>query len=38
MAIGLTIAAGQFDVHYTLDYHDYRQAEVKTKVTIPEAR
>lgn len=30
----LTLAVGQFDVRYALDYHDYRQADVKSKVTI----
>lgn len=32
--VALTLAMGQFDVRYALDYHDYRQADVKTKVTI----
>jgi hypothetical protein len=30
----LTLAVGQFDIRYALDYHDYRQPDVKTKVTI----
>lgn len=30
----LTLAVGQFDVRYALDYHDYRQPDVKTKVTV----
>ena len=33
-----TLAAGQFDVHYGLDYHDYRRADVTTKVTVPKGR
>ncbi len=31
----MTLAVGQFDIHYALEYHDYRQPDVKTKVTIP---
>ena len=38
IAVALTIALGQFDLHYALQYHDYRQADVTTKITIPEAR
>jgi hypothetical protein len=34
MAAAVTLAVGQFDVHYGLDYHDYRRADVSTKVTI----
>jgi len=30
----MTLAAGQFDVRYALDYHDYRQPDVTTKVKI----
>jgi hypothetical protein len=37
-AAAVTIALGQFDVHYTLDYHDYRRADITTKVGIPGAR
>jgi hypothetical protein len=33
-----TLAVGPIDVHYTLDYHDYRQPDVKTKVRIREDR
>ncbi len=29
-----TLAVGPIDVHYTVAYHDYRQADVKTKVRI----
>ena len=35
VAVALTVAVGQFDLHYGLQYHDYRQADVKTKITIP---
>jgi len=31
-----TFAAGPIDIHYSLAYHDYRQADVKTKVRIRE--
>jgi hypothetical protein len=31
-----TLAVGPIDVHYALAYHDYRQADVKTKVHIRE--
>ena len=31
-----TLAVGPVDVHYALAYHDYRQADVKTKVRIRE--
>src|SRR5262249_33883554 len=34
VAFAMTLAVGQFDVHYGLEYHDYRQADVTTKVTI----
>jgi len=34
--VALMIAVGQFDLHYALDYHDYRQPDVKTKVGIKE--
>ncbi len=34
--VGLTVAIGQFDLHYGLDYHDYRQPDVTTKVGIKE--
>src|SRR5262249_8920976 len=32
----MTLAAGQFDLRYALDYHDYRQPDVTTKVGIKE--
>jgi hypothetical protein len=34
----LTVAVGQFDVSYAIQYHDYRRADVTTKVTIPKER
>jgi hypothetical protein len=34
----LTVAVGQFDVNYAIQYHDYRRADVTTKVTIPKDR
>jgi hypothetical protein len=36
MNVALTLAVGQFDLHYGLEYHDYRQPDVKTKVGIKE--
>jgi hypothetical protein len=37
-AAAATMAVGQFDVRYSLDYHDYRLADVASKVTIPGAQ
>jgi hypothetical protein len=34
VAVSMTLAVGQFDVRYALDYHDYRQPDVTTKVKI----
>jgi hypothetical protein len=34
----MTLAVGQFDLHYGLDYQDYRKADVTSKVTIPKGR
>ena len=31
----LSVVSGQFSVHYGLEYHDYRQADVTTKIKIP---
>jgi hypothetical protein len=36
LALSLTLAVGQFDVHYGLDYHDYKKADVTAKVGIKE--
>jgi hypothetical protein len=35
---GMTVATGDFDLRYAIDYHDYRRADVSTHVTIPGAR
>jgi hypothetical protein len=32
--LAVTLAVGQFDVHYGLDYANYKRADVATKVTI----
>jgi hypothetical protein len=34
--VALMIATGQYDLRYALDYHDYRQPDVSTKVGIKE--
>ena len=34
----LTMAVGQFDLRYGVEYHDYRRADVTTKVTIPKVK
>lgn len=34
MSAAFTLALGSFDLRYTLNYHDYRQADVKTNVRI----
>jgi hypothetical protein len=31
----MSLVSGQFEVHYGLEYHDYRQADVATKIKIP---
>jgi hypothetical protein len=36
--LGMLLAVGSFDVHYTLDYHDYRRAEITTTIRVPGAR
>jgi len=36
--IGMTLAAGPVDLHYSLDYHDYRRADVTSKIGIPDRR
>ena len=38
MDIGMTLAAGPVDLHYSLDYHDYRRADVTSKIGIPDGR
>jgi hypothetical protein len=34
--VAMTLAIGQFDLRYSLDYHDYRRPDVTTKVGIKE--
>jgi hypothetical protein len=34
----LSSALGQFELFFRLEYHDYRQPDVTTKVTIPKSR
>ena len=36
MDFGLLFAVGPVQVHYGVDYHDYRRADVTTKVGIPD--
>jgi hypothetical protein len=38
MDIGMTFAVGPVDLHYALDYHDYRRADVTSKIGIPGGR
>ena len=38
MQLGLMLAIGAFDFQYTLDYHDYRRAEITTTIRDPGAR
>ena len=34
-AVGVTLAIGRVDLHYAIEYHDYRQADVRTRVRVP---
>ena len=34
----VTLAVGQFELQYGLEYHDYRRAEVGSKVIVPDGR
>jgi hypothetical protein len=34
----VTLAVGQFELQYGLDYHDYRRAEVGSKIIVPDER
>jgi hypothetical protein len=34
----IALAVGQFDMRYSLDYHDYRRADVTSTIHIPEPR
>ena len=38
IAISGTLAVGQFDLQYGVEYHDYRQAEVGSKIIVPDGR
>src|ERR1700681_1281423 len=38
LQLGMMLAVGAFDFHYTLDYHDYRRAEISTTIRVPGAR
>lgn len=38
MDLRMTLAPGDVEVHYALDYHDYRRAEVTTRIGVPEVR
>ena len=34
MSIAVSLAVGSFDIRYALDYHDYKLAEVTSKVHV----
>jgi hypothetical protein len=34
LAAAMTLAVGRIDVRYTIEYHDYRQADVTTKIRV----
>ena len=36
--LALTFASGRFDLRYALGYHDYRRADVTSRVGVPDAR
>jgi len=38
VAVAMTIAVGQFNLDYGLQYHDYRRADVSSNIRIPEVR
>jgi hypothetical protein len=38
VSAALTLAAGPIDAHFAVTYRDYRRADVKTKVRIPQGR
>jgi hypothetical protein len=38
MDVGMLFAIGPVQAHYALDYHDYRRADVTSKVGIPDRR
>jgi hypothetical protein len=35
ISIGFMLAIGEIQAHYSLSYHDYRQADVTTAIRIP---
>jgi hypothetical protein len=38
MQFNMTMAVGRFDLRYGLEYHDYRKADVTSKITVPDVR
>jgi hypothetical protein len=38
VAVAMTVAVGQFNLNYGLQYHDYRRADVSSNIRIPEVR
>ena len=38
MSVAFTLAVGPFDLRYALDYHDYKLADVTSKVAVPGGR
>jgi hypothetical protein len=38
VTLTMTLAVGAFDLRYALSYHDYRRADVTSRVTIPDNR
>ena len=38
LAVSMTMVMGQIDVRYNVDYYDYRQPDVKSKVGLPKER
>ena len=38
VAVAMTVAVGQFNLQYGLQYHDYRQPNVNSILRVPEAR
>ena len=38
MDIGILFAIGPVSLHYALDYHDYRRADITSKISIPDVR
>jgi hypothetical protein len=38
MSMVITLATGEYNLRYALDYHDYRRAEVNSTIRVPDAR